>query len=145
MQSKRRMRGQKRAFTLLEVLMVIVILGILAAVIAPQLMGAQDGAKKDLAELVVTNGFNGSLDRYQLDMGTYPEQITELIEQPDDEELADDWNGPYIKESDLKDPWGSEWYYQYPGEENASSYDLGSNGPNKGWGDDDDIVNWQDN
>jgi general secretion pathway protein G len=144
MRKTSRLSRRRKAFTLLEVLMVIVILGILAAVIAPTFFGTQVNAERDLAQLVIDNGFNNALDRYRLDMGTYPETLEELLVRPDDEELAKEWAGPYIKEGDLIDPWKSEWYYQFPGEENTDSYDLGSNGPNRSWGDEDDLKNWKE-
>lgn len=140
-----RNRNRRRAFTLLEVLMVIVIIGILVAFIAPQFGGVEAGAKRSLAEAAVESGLGNSLELYKMSMKTYPEELEMLMVEPEDEELARTWDGPYLKAMDnLKDPWDNDWYYQYPGEENEDGFDLGSNGPDGEWGTDDDITNWSD-
>ncbi|MBN2446873.1 MAG: type II secretion system major pseudopilin GspG [Phycisphaerae bacterium] len=140
-----RKNQRRHAFTLLEVLMVIVILGILAAVVVPQLWSEEDKAKIKLMQSTVDTGLNNVLNLYRMSMGRYPEELTELIEAPDDEDERAKWGQAYVKdESALVDAWGNEWYYECPGEENPNSYDLGSNGPDGEWGTDDDIKNWKD-
>lgn len=143
-------RRQRRGFSLLEVLMVIIILGILAAVVAPQFFNVEDRAKQDTASTTVNSGFGGAMDLFRTHMGRYPETLEELLAEPDDEDEAKKWSGPYLKDvraiEDLTDPWGNEWYYAGPedAEGNPGSYDLGSNGVNGEWGDDDDIRNWEE-
>jgi general secretion pathway protein G len=66
-----------------------------------------------------------------------------LLEQPDDEELEDKWAGPYVKPEQLKDPWGSDFVYRFPGEVNEGSFDIVSPGPDRDEGDDDDIGNYE--
>ncbi len=146
MSQLKRVRNRRRAFTLLEVLMVVVIIGILAAFIVPQFVGVQEGAEIKMAEAAVKTGLSNALELYKFAMGVYPEELTQLIEEPDDEEEAKKWKGPYLEEDNLVDPWGNEWYYRGPEEadENTGKYDFGSNGPNGEWGDDDDIKNWKD-
>ena len=147
----RRVRIQRasgrRGFTLLEVLMVIVIIGVLAAFVVPSFFGAGEKAKIDLTRALVQSGINGVLDLYKMRMGHYPTDdeggLQALITPPDDEELAKKWYEPFIKEgTKLEDSWGSELIYSSPGEYNENTYDLSSPGPNGIEGDDDDITNW---
>ena len=140
--SQSRVIRRRRGFTLIEVLMVIVILGILVAFVGQSLFGTSQKAQVDVATTIIKTGLKGRLDLFQVHMQTYPTELTEMVERPSDEEAARKWAGPYLKAEELKDPWGQEWYYKFPGENNQGSYDLGSNGPDKQWGSDDDIKNW---
>jgi general secretion pathway protein G len=137
----------RRAFTLLEVLMVVVIIGILAALVVPNLFGTLEGARIDTTRSTVESGFAGALDLYKMHMGHYPtteEGLAALIEAPNDDELREKWRGPYLKEgAKLEDAWGHEFVYESPGKVNENSYDLSSPGPNGQEGDDDDIRNWE--
>ncbi len=146
MRSVDRKAMRRRAFTLLEVLMVVVIIGLLAAFVAPNFFGAGERAKIDLARATVMSGMNGALDLYRAHVGTYPLSddggLKLLLEKPSNEDLAKKWSGPYLKRTDdLKDPWGREWKYECPGKYNEKSYDLWSEGPTEA--SDDDITNWQ--
>jgi general secretion pathway protein G len=147
---KRKLRQSglpRRAFTLLEVLMVVVIIGILAALVVPNFFGAQEGAKEDLTRALVDSGVNGTLDMYRMHMGRYPttdEGLAALIEEPDDEELAEKWRGPYLKEgAKLQDAWGHDLIYESPGQYNENTYDLSSPGKDGQEGTEDDITNWE--
>ncbi len=143
----RRVR-RTRGFTLLEVLMVIVIIGILATAVVLSLRGTESGAKIDMARNAVQSGFSTPLDLFHAHMGRYPtteEGLIALLNRPDSEEAAEKWRGPYIKDAKmLKDPWGNDYVYVSPGQVNEDSYDLSSPGPNGRPGDDDDITNWKD-
>jgi general secretion pathway protein G len=148
----RRIRARVRAFTLLEVLMVVVIIGLLAAFVVPNFINAPTTAKIGLTEAAV--GSNGSiasaLKMYRLAMGHYPttdEGLKALTEVPDEEEQAKAWRkggGPFIEDvNGLKDPWTHEYLYVCPGTYNTEGFDLSSAGPDGQEGTDDDIVNWK--
>jgi len=143
-QVKKNRNRRRGGFTLLEVLIVVGIIAILAAFVVPNLMGSGEKAKRQITESLI--GDNGpianALDRYRLDMGTYPEELSALTEQPEDED-EDKWSGPYLKNpEDLKDAWGNAIEYKFPGEVRENSYDLWSNGPDNEEGTEDDIKNW---
>ena len=108
-------RRRKRAFTLLEVLMVIVILGVLAALIIPQFGGTQDRANRDLTQALVKSGLATPLELFKTHCGRYPtteEGLAVLLQPPSDEELAKKWAGPYVKKGQLQDAWGHELIYK---------------------------------
>ena len=135
---------RRRAFTLLEVLMVIVILGVLAALIVPQFGGTQDRAKKDSAALQIKN-VEQQLEVFKTHCGRYPtgeEGLAVLLTKPDSEEFADKWAGPYLKAAAI-DPWNNPLQYRSPGQYNTESFDLWSNGKDGAEGSDDDVVNWK--
>ncbi|MCC6361765.1 MAG: type II secretion system major pseudopilin GspG [Phycisphaerales bacterium] len=137
-------RNRRRAFTLLEVLMVIVILGVLAALIVPQFAGTGDKAKRDLTAAQI-EGLGNDLERFKMHCDRYPttdEGLAALLTKPDAEELATKWGGPYIKKPAV-DAWSNPLEYRSPGQYNEGSYDLWSRGPNGQEGDDDDITNWK--
>ena len=146
MQFTREKRNRRRGgFTLLEVLLVVGIIALLAAFVVPSFIGTEDKAKKKLAESMVSTGgaIATQLELYRMAMDKYPEELTGLTEKPDDDEEAEKWGGPYITDpKSLKDPWGNELQYKFPGEVNEGSYDLWSWGPDEEDGTDDDIKNW---
>lgn len=134
-------RTSVRAFTLIELLLVLVILGILAAIVVPKFSGRTEDAKKTAAKTQISS-FATVLDAFEVDNGYYPKGkngLMDLVQQPRD---AQNWHGPYLKEIP-KDPWGNEYVYECPGRNNPSSYDLMSMGPDGRVGGDNDITNWQ--
>ena len=140
-QSKRRTGG----FSLLELLAVLVILGILAGIFAPRFLGQAESAKRKAAKLEIDQ-IGQSLDLYKLETGKYPtsqEGLAALVTAPSG---ATNWNGPYLKKTSVpKDPWGNDYKYVSPGDQNRP-YDivsLGGDGKEGGDGDGKDIASWQ--
>ena len=137
-------RVRRRGFTLLEVLMVIVILGVLAALIVPNFFGATEKARIDATKITVET-LDTQLQLFRTHCGRLPntdEGLASLLAMPDDDTLEGKWSGPYVKKLP-KDAWGQELIYEYPGTYNEGGYDLSSAGPNGQAGDDDDIANWE--
>ncbi len=140
-------KDRRRGFTLLEILIVVGILALLAAFVLPNVLQRGDQAKIDLVKSAIgRNGSIGSaLMNYRADVGTYPEELQALYERPSDiDEDSGKWRGPYMQGTpeELKDPWGNEYVYKYPGEFHSDSYDLWSVGIDGQDGTDDDITNW---
>lgn len=135
------LRRRIEAFTLIELLAVIAILGLIAAFAVPQVLKWMSGARSDSARIQIES-LGESIDLYRLEVGTYPPTLEALIEKPPG---ADKWNGPYLKKKVIpKDPWGNDYIYRYPGK--YSDYDLLSLGSDKsegGEGEQKDIVSWQ--
>jgi general secretion pathway protein G len=133
-----------RAFTLIELMLVLVILATLSAIVVPKLTGQSKRAKVIAAQTQVSE-FGTALDAFEIAVGRYPttaEGLWALLQAPAD---APDWNGPYISKNVIPpDPWGNEWQYRCPGQYNPDGYDLYSFGPDGRLGGDDDIANWTD-
>ncbi|MBY0431028.1 MAG: type II secretion system major pseudopilin GspG, partial [Rhodospirillales bacterium] len=103
-------------FTLLELLVVMAILGLLAAFAAPQVMKYLGGARTDAAKVQIQN-LSAMLDLYRLDNGRYPSSTEGLLALVDKPGGVTRWNGPYVKKRDmLADPWGKPYQYRAPGE-----------------------------
>ena len=136
-------RRTQRGFTLLELLVVLVILGLLAAVAGPQVMKHVGGAKSSTAKLQIDE-FGATLDMYKLEVGRYPnsqEGLQALSEAPAG---ANNWNGPYLKKKTVpKDPWGNDYHFVSPGQHGAFDiYSYGADNREGGEGEDKDAVNW---
>lgn len=135
--------NQKNAgFTLLELLVVLVILGLLAAVATPQVMSYLDRARTQSASIQIDN-LSTSLDLYRLDVGRYPterEGLSSLVEPPAG---SNSWHGPYVKKPEmLLDPWGNPYRYRIPGKRGAFDiYSLGADDASGGEGENEDIFN----
>jgi len=129
-----------KGFTLIEIMLVVAIIGILAAMVVPRLTGRTRMAKISVTKADVNVNLPLALDLYELDMGKFPEDLEDLMENTDN---TDSWRGPYLKKKP-KDPWGEEYHYENPGSRNRYNYDLYSSGPDKQAGSDDDIGNWEE-
>lgn len=125
------------AFTLVELLLVLVILAVLAMVVVPKFTGRSEQARVTAARTDVTN-IATAMDAFEVDNSRYPQSLEELLRQPAN---AQNWHGPYLNKVPV-DPWGNAYVYRYPGTHNNSSYDLYSWGPDGREGTDD-ITNWQ--
>ena len=131
-----------RGFTLIELLLVLVILGILAALVVPKFSGRTEQARQAAAHSQIAI-FSTALDAFEVDNGYYPKGrngLQDLVQAPRD---AQNWKGPYLKGEIPADPWGNAYIYECPGKHNPTSYDLTSVGPDGREGGDDDITNWQ--
>ena len=132
---------KRNGFTLIEIMLVVTIIGILAAVVLPRLVGRGEEARKSAAKLQIEN-LSLALDTFELDNGRYPatdEGLSALKTAPAN---AKNWKGPYMKKDISNDPWGRPYIYRCPGT-HSKDYDLLSMGPDGAEGGEDDITNWQ--
>ncbi len=140
-----RRRRTRKGFTLVELLVVVLIISMLAALLAPRMFKGLGKAKADIARAKMTI-IEDSLARFQYDCGRFPDEseggLDALLVAPPD--LADKWGGPYLKRSQLVDPWDRPYQYFPEGEYNPGSFDLvslGADGEVGGEGENADIVN----
>ncbi|MEW5919116.1 MAG: type II secretion system major pseudopilin GspG [Gemmatimonadota bacterium] len=138
-------RHSRFGFTLLELVVVIIVLGLLAAIVAPQILGRVSDARTTAAQTQVEL-FGTALDNYRLDNGSYPtteQGLAALRERPSRAPVPTNWRGPYLRKDVPLDPWGKPYIYKSPGERNVSGYDLsslGRDGKAGGEGEDKDII-----
>ncbi len=130
------------AFTLLELLVVVAIIGLLAGYVGPKYFG-QLGKAETKAARAQLDGLEKALDQYRLDVGRYPsteQGLNALMVQPSG---ATKWLGPYLKKGIPPDPWGRPYLYKSPGEHgDIDLYSYGRDGSQGGTGEDSDITNW---
>lgn len=135
---------KERGFTLVEILVVIIIIGLLAALVGPKLFGKVSLAKQKATKAQIEL-FGTALDALRLDVGRYPtseEGMRALREKPSG---MDSWKGPYVQKEIPVDPWGKPYVYKSPGDN--GDYDIisyGLDGAPGGQGENEDVVSWKD-
>ncbi len=133
------LRQRTSGFTLVELLLVLVILALIGGLVLPGIIGKAEGAKVKAAGSQI-NRLAMAVESYYLDTGATPDSLDDLVNVGGD---VAGWNGPYVKASSLKDPWGREYVYQYPGEHgDFDIYSLGADGQPGGEGKNQDINSW---
>ena len=143
-----RSRTRRQAFTLIEVLVVVVIIAVLASIVAPNVFRHVDTAKNVTAQAQIST-LSAALDAYRLDNGRYPtseQGLTALWTMPATEPRPNNWRGPYLRQPVPADPWGAPYVYRSPGEHPPNGFDLsslGSDGTPGGSGEGADITSWK--
>ncbi len=130
-------------FTLIELMLVVIIIGLLVAMVVPRLAGRSEQARIATTEADVNCNLAVALDLFELDNGRYPmteEGLEALRKAPSG---VSHWNGPYLKKSISPDPWGRPYVYRSPGNHNTEDYDLFSYGADGNEGGGDDVTNWE--
>ena len=128
-------------FSLIELLVVIAILSVIAAIVAPNLLGKADDANVHATKIQLEQ-ITAAIDLYRLETGRYPRRLEELVTNPGD---VPRWKGPYLrKRSLMQDPWHNEMQFQQPGQHGAYDlYSYGADGRPGGTGNDAEIGNWE--
>lgn len=139
---------RRRGFTLIELLVVIVILGVLATLVAPNVF-RHVGSARDAAARAQIEMLGAALDAYRLDTGRYPtteQGLAALWQEPTAQPRPVTWRGPYLRKEAPLDPWGRAYVYASPGQHGSGGYDLysyGADGREGGTGEDADITSWK--
>jgi general secretion pathway protein G len=130
------------------VLVVIIVLGLLAGLVGPQIIGRVSEAKSSTARTQIEL-LSVALDSYRLDNGRYPtaeQGLRALFEKPTIEPIPENWRGPYLRRRVPDDPWDRPYIYRYPGEQNRAGFDLltwGRDGQPGGEEEDADVTSWE--
>lgn len=139
---------RRPAFTLIEVLVVVVIIAVLASLVAPNVFRHVDTAKNVTAQAQIST-LGAALDAYRLDNGRYPtteQGLAALWQTPTTEPRPSNWRGPYLRQPPPPDPWGAPYVYRNPGDHTRNGFDLssmGADGQPNGTGDAGDITSWK--
>ena len=141
--TKHKAEHGQRGFTLIELLVVLVILGLLAGLVGPQILRYLGSAKSDTTRLQIEE-LGAGLDLFHLEVGRYPttdEGLAALVEEPTG---VSNWNGPYLKKKTMpNDPWGNNYNYVSPGENGIYDlFSLGQDNMEGGEDENEDIVSW---
>ncbi len=137
-------KKNEKGFSLIELLIVMVIIGMLASLVGPKMFSKVGKSKQKSAKAQISM-FETSLDMYRLDMGKYPTSdigLMALRTKPDDNEK---WDGPYLPKEIPQDPWSNPYHYASPSEH--GDYEIisyGADGTEGGEDEDQDIVSWKD-
>ncbi len=139
--NKKRVRAE--GFTLIELLLVVVIIGILAAIVVPKLTGRSEDARK-AAAVADMNNMRTALSMYEVDNGKYPtsdQGLQALLQKPGGAPEPKNWKGPYLQNMTEvpKDPWGNPYLFLSPGNKNPTGFDLFSAGSDGAPGTADDV------
>jgi general secretion pathway protein G len=140
-------RRRRGGFTLIEILVVVAVLSVLAALVAPNVF-QHLGTAKDAAARSQMEMIGAALDAYRLDNGRYPttaQGLEALRQEPTLEPRPRNWRGPYLRRELPMDPWGNPYVYVSPGDANPQGYDLvsfGADGALGGEGEDADLRSW---
>jgi general secretion pathway protein G len=141
-----KIKKNNKGFTLIEIMVVVIILGILTAIVAPNIIGRVGDAQVTAAKQTIRS-IEGALRMYRLDNFNYPntEQGIEALSKKPIGQNARNWKGPYLDRIP-EDPWGNKYLYMYPGLNGEFDvYTYGRDGQPGGDGDDADIGNWMNN
>ena len=133
---------RRRAFTIIEILLVVVIIGALMSMVLPRFVGRSEQAKLAVAKADIGVNIATALKLYELDNGNFPtseQSLEALLAKPKSPPVPENWNGPYLERKPV-DPWGRAYNYKSPGN-HRPDYDLYSTGKD-GHESDDDIKNW---
>jgi general secretion pathway protein G len=136
-------RDRRAGFTLMEMLLVVLIIGVLAAMIVPRLIPQAERAKVKIAQAEIDANLPAALDLFMLDVGRYPttEEGLAALWSPPAGVAAGRWHGPYVKKQDALDPWGRSFLYFCPPTRGGLDFDLLSLGPDGLEGTEDDLAN----
>ena len=130
-------RTAERGMTLIEIMVVLVIIGLIASAVAVNVIGRQKEAQLQKAKTDVQNIANQGVDAFRVMRGRYPttEEGLKIL-------IQEQFLRPNASDGTLKDPWGKEYIYLYPGQAHPDSFDVKSSGPDGQSGTEDDIVNF---
>jgi len=143
MLNKMRISVDQKGFTLIEIMLVVIIIGALAAMVVPRLTGRSEQAKRAVAKADIEALLATALKLYELDNGNFPttsQGLEALMKMPASSPVPTNWNGPYIEKRPI-DPWGNMYEYASPGDHRLD-YDLYSKGKDIN-SDEDDVINWE--
>jgi len=136
------MRTRNNGFTLIELMVVVIIIGVLGAIIIPRYINRTKQVQIEATKISISS-INMALKMYDIDNKTFPtteEGLKALVEKPSS--VGENWMGPYV-EQELIDPWGHPYQYRCPSQNNHPDFDIWSWGPDGKDETDDDIVNWK--
>ena len=134
---------RRTGFTIVEIMVVVIVIGVLAALIVPGLFGRVGQAKNSVTKQQIAT-IESAVNLFQQDYGRFPNSLEELVTKPAD--ISDElWTSPSLKPKDLTDPWGNPFIYRYPGQQWAFELiSTGADGQEGGEGENADITNWSE-